>query len=82
MNATLNNLIFPEHWIDGHVRRVKDFAEKNGCEGEFKTIYIDEHVSGRMNRLKRRADDLGISSLGKRAKTSLDFEQFAYKAPK
>lgn len=78
-NSYLNNLIFPEHWIDGHLRRVKYFAEKNGHEGEFKTIYIDEHVRGKIQSRKRDADDSSVTPMAKRNKTILDFEQFAYK---
>lgn len=77
----LDNTIFSESWIDGHIRRVNYFAEKNGRKGEFKTICIDEHIAGRMNRLKRRADDMGISSLEKRTKHSVDFEQFSFQVP-
>lgn len=79
--AYLNNTIFNEYWIDGHVRRVKDFAEKNGREGEFKTIYIDEHVCGKIQSRKRDADDSSVTPIAKRTKIILDFEQFAYKAP-
>ena len=70
---------FFDNFIDGHIHRVKCFEVKNGREGELKTIHIDEHVNGRMNRLKRRADDLGISSLEKKTKLIVNFEEFAYK---
>lgn len=77
----LNNSIFHDEWLDCHVRRVKDFTEKNGRKGELKTIYIDEHVCGKIQNRKRCVDGSGVTPIAKRAKTILDFEQFACKAP-
>lgn len=62
----LDNKIFDEYWIDSHMRRVKDFERNNECAGELQTTFIDMYLSGRMNRHKRKAAELGILSLGDR----------------
>ena len=68
----LDNTIFHEHWLDGHVQRVKEF------DYTLSTKYVDEYISGRLDRLKRRVDDLGVSPLVKKPKTILDFKRICF----